>query len=60
MSFDAITASSGSALRPPCPRCGAQMSLARIEPEKPGHNLKTFECPQCEHSETVVVEYRAS
>jgi hypothetical protein len=25
--------------RPDCPQCAAQMYLARIEPEKPGHDL---------------------
>jgi len=27
--------------RPDCPQCAAQMYLARIEPEKPGHDLRT-------------------
>jgi hypothetical protein len=29
--------------RPDCPQCAAQMHLAGIEPEKPGHDLQTFE-----------------
>jgi hypothetical protein len=41
--------------RPDCPLCAAQMYLARIEPEKPGHDLRTFECPRCQHVETAVV-----
>ena len=42
--------------RPECPMCAAQMYLARIEPEKPGHDLRTFECRECEHVERVLVE----
>jgi transcription elongation factor Elf1 len=33
------------------------MYLARIEPEKPGFDLRTFECPRCQHVETVVVNF---
>ena len=44
--------------RPECPTCWAQMYLARIEPEKPGHDLRTFECPRCRHVETAVVKFK--
>ena len=44
--------------RPDCPQCSAQMYLARIEPEKPGHDLRTFECPRCQHVETAVVKFK--
>jgi hypothetical protein len=44
--------------RPDCPQCAAQMYLARIEPEKPGHDLRTFECPRCQHVETAVVKFK--
>jgi hypothetical protein len=44
--------------RPDCPQCAAQMYLARIVPEKPGFDLRTFECPLCEHSETIVVRFK--
>jgi len=43
--------------RPECPECSALMYLALIEPEKPGFDLRTFECPRCQHVETVVVEF---
>jgi DNA polymerase III alpha subunit (gram-positive type) len=43
---------------PACPKCSALMDLARIEPEKPGFDLRTFECPTCQHVETVVVKFR--
>lgn len=33
--------------------------LARVEPAgEPGYDLRTFECPACEHSETIKVAYR--
>jgi hypothetical protein len=44
--------------RPDCSQCAAQMYLARIEPEKPGRDLRTFECPRCQHVETVVVKFK--
>ena len=34
------------------------MWLARIEPDKPDHDLRTFECPDCEHTETKVVKFK--
>jgi hypothetical protein len=33
------------------------MYLARIEPEKPGFDLRTFECPRCQHVETAVAQF---
>jgi hypothetical protein len=42
---------------PKCPNCGAPMWLSRIEPDEPNHHLRTFECPQCDHSHTEVVKY---
>jgi transcription elongation factor Elf1 len=35
------------------------MWLARIEPtDKADHDQRTFECPQCEHSETLMVKFK--
>jgi hypothetical protein len=31
----------------PCSKCGKPMRLACIEPIKTGHELRTFECPEC-------------
>ena len=45
-------------IRPGCPKCGTQMLLARIVPDSPGHELRTFECPMCEHSEDVVANIK--
>ena len=38
--------------RPCCPKCGAQMWLARIYPDKPGYDQRTYECPDCQHEVT--------
>ena len=40
--------------RPDCPECGAMTELFGIEPERPGHELRTCVCHQCEHIETTV------
>jgi hypothetical protein len=45
--------------RPNCPKCGTKMWLARIEPDsKPGHDVRTFECPECDYWEAVTVKFR--
>ena len=33
---------------PECPKCGSPMWLARIEPDSPGNDKRTFECPVCD------------
>ena len=44
---------------PPCPKCGGPMWLACIEPaDKPDYDQRTLECPQCEHSETLMVKFK--
>ena len=35
--------------RPRCPKCQGRMMLARIERGPAGSDLRTFECPKCEH-----------
>ena len=42
--------------RPRCPKCAKQMYLAHMEPNQPGFDLRTFECPSCEHSESIVIK----
>jgi len=37
--------------RPRCPKCQGRMMLARIEPGPAHSDLRTFECPKCEHVE---------
>jgi hypothetical protein len=34
------------------------MLLTRIEPDKPDHDRRTFECPECAYEESLVVKYR--
>jgi hypothetical protein len=34
-----------------CPRCGKPMRLTCIEPDKPGFDLRSFECAKCNTSE---------
>lgn len=43
---------------PNCPECRRPMWLARITPDKPDYDQRTFECPQCDHSITEVVKYK--
>ena len=43
--------------RPDCPECTAQMYLARIEPDKPGFDLRTFECSKCNNADQYIIEY---
>ncbi len=44
--------------RPKCERCGALMWLARIDPDEPSYERRTFECPECDHSMAWVVKYK--
>ena len=43
---------------PDCPKCGSPMWLARIEPDSPGNDKRTFECPVCENAVSQIVKYR--
>jgi hypothetical protein len=42
--------------RPRCPKCQGRMMLARIEPRPNGSDLRTFECPKCEHVRKMLVK----
>jgi transposase-like protein len=42
--------------RPACPKCRAHTMLARIMPARMGFDLRTFECPKCDHVHEVMVE----
>lgn len=46
--------------RPFCPNCRSQMWLAWIEPDKPDHDRRVFECPSCPNFSESVVKYRVS
>jgi hypothetical protein len=39
---------------PRCSKCGETMSLSIIEPERPGFDSQTFECPKCYDTKTLV------
>ncbi len=39
---------------PRCSKCGEMMALRLIEPERPGFDLRTYECPKCLGTETLV------
>jgi hypothetical protein len=43
---------------PCCELCDTDMWLICIEPEKAGHDRRTFECPRCQHLTIKVVRYR--
>ena len=45
---------SDSIVRPRCSECGAATLLVGIETERPGYDLNTFQCPDCEHFATAV------
>jgi endogenous inhibitor of DNA gyrase (YacG/DUF329 family) len=45
---------SNSTIRPNCPECQTQMRLFGIESEDPGHELHSYECPNCQRIETAV------
>jgi hypothetical protein len=45
-------------MRPPCAKCNTTTMLTRIVPESPGYDRRTFECPKCEHSESMVFKYK--
>jgi len=42
--------------RPTCSHCGWIMWLARVEPDKPGYDRRTFECVHCQRTQELVVE----
>jgi hypothetical protein len=40
---------------PKCTACGVSMWLTRIEPDKPDHDKRTFECQACGSTTTAIV-----
>jgi hypothetical protein len=43
---------------PLCKFCDARMWLVSIEPDRPNHDRRTFECPRCQELTVEVVNYR--
>jgi ribosomal protein S27AE len=56
--YQPATPYSDSIERPQCSECGTTMLLARIEPDKPDHDRRTFQCAKCGHSLSEVVKYK--
>ena len=50
--YQPATPHSNSIKRPACSKCGTAMLLFGIEAESPGHDLLSFECPNCQNIET--------
>jgi hypothetical protein len=49
-----------SLMEAPCTKCSAKMRLARIEPAKPGYDLRTFECTKCSNTDQYIVDCETS
>ena len=54
--YQPATPHSNSIKRPNCSKCGTAMFLFGIEPESPGRELLSFECPQCHNIETRIAK----
>ena len=44
--------------RPSCPLCSNRMELKFIQPDRPGFDLRTFECPKCSVREDMIIQFR--
>jgi len=42
--------------RPPCPQCGAQMMVERIQPHAPGIEERTYQCAKCRFIEKLLIK----
>jgi hypothetical protein len=42
---------------PQCPYCGGQMRPVPIVNDSGGHDMRTFECPLCQHDQAKVVRF---
>ena len=52
--YQLVTPRSNSTTRLNCPECQTLMRLFGIESEDPGHELRSYECPNCQRIETAV------
>jgi hypothetical protein len=48
----------GVTFQPPCTKCGNPMWLVRLSSFDDDHDLRTFKCQVCLHSETVTVKFK--
>ena len=53
--YQPATAVTDAITRPPCSKCATGTLLVGIEPDRPGYELCTFECPRCGQFETSVI-----
>ena len=58
--YQPATSYSDAIARPICPKCGAKMMLARIEPDSPSHEKRMFECPACSHEISEIIEFKST
>jgi hypothetical protein len=42
---------------PACESCKTATWLVSIEPDKPAHDRRTFECPRCQHLMIEIIQY---
>jgi hypothetical protein len=42
----------------PCPSCRMHMMLARIQQNRPDHDMHVFRCSTCQRSESAAVKYK--
>ena len=42
---------------PDCPKCGTPTRVVHAQPDKPGHDKRTFICSECEHEQSFIVKY---
>jgi hypothetical protein len=45
-------------IHPNCPECGRPMRLAKVEPDTPDHDRRTFECSHCQTLMLETVKFR--
>jgi len=58
--YQPATPATDAIIRPPCTKCGAGTLLLGIEPDTPGYDLNTFECPKCGQFETSISKIGAA
>jgi hypothetical protein len=49
--FQPIAQTSSPIARRPCARCGWDMSVTSMLPDRRDHGTRTFQCSMCEHFE---------
>ena len=43
---------------PSCPKCGLRTMLVHVLPDRPGSDVRTYECPRCKYEVIEIVQYR--